>query len=143
MSTTAMTGWTEFNVNEIDLTPKPVQPGTYKLRLLGAFDSKYRPGQTDVVFQIAGDTTEAGKKVRLEIPDIAEQPWAGEVYAKLVRALGTEPEPYTHPKDALMKAAGAGSGQIEAKIYTETYTKKDGTEGWRDKIAARSIRATV
>ncbi len=136
-------GWESFNVKDVDTSPKPITPGTYTLQLTGAFDSKYQAGQTDVLFRIVGDTPEAGKSVRLQIPDIDERPWAGELYANLVSKLGADVEAYAHPRDVLMKCAGNGHNRIQARVYTKTFTKSDGTEGWRDEIAGRSIRASV
>jgi hypothetical protein len=117
--------------------------GDYTLQLRGAYDSKFRVGATDVVFTVTGDTAEAGKTVRLEIPNPDERAWAPKLYAQLVQAMGAEVEPFKSPTEELNKVALNGHSRIQARVYTETFTKNDGTPGFRDKINTKSIRAAA
>lgn len=132
--------WETFNPGEVDFTPKPVEGGTYVLQLTGAYDNKYRPNQIDVAFMVTDDGPQKGKKVYMEIPDIEQFPWAGEIYARIVKALGAEVTPFSNPKDELNRVAQNGHSRLTGTVYIENFTRKDGSTGSKSKINTKSLR---
>lgn len=134
-------GWENVTYNDIDLNARPqVAPGPgYTLQLLGAYESKFRPGQVDVSFMVVDDGPEKGKKIYLEIPNPDDQPWAKELYARLVSKMTGE-LPVAPPLEQLPQIAQNGHSRITADVFTKEFTKKDGTPGSKSTIAAKSIR---
>lgn len=135
-------GWETLNPTEVklDAKPAPVVAGTYTLQLTGAFENKYRPADTDIQFTIVDDGENKGRKVYLDLPDPDRLSWSGQVYARLVQALGATVTPYSHPIAELSKVAQNGHSRVTADVYIETFTRKDGTEGSKNRINSKSIR---
>jgi hypothetical protein len=141
--------WEQINVNELpkevlaEKTFEPLPDGRYTLQLLGASENTYRPGGINISTAVADGTEHAGRRVFIDLPNVDEQPWAAPVLARMVEAMGATMAPYSNPIEELNRIAQNGHSRFSAQVYTETYTKKTGGEGKRNKVTFRSIQAAA
>lgn len=135
-------GWETVNVADvaIDAKPSPIPAGSYTLQLTGAYESKFRPGQIDVKFVVADENEFRGRAVYVELPDPDVQAWSAQLYARIVKNLGATVAPYANPMEELNKLAQNGHSRLTADVFVETFDRKDGSSGSKNKINQRSIR---
>jgi hypothetical protein len=122
-------GWESINVNEIAVdntagggkTFDPLPAGEYTLQLMGASESKYRAGSTDISTAVVDDTEFKGRRVFIDLPNPDQQAWATQVYARLVEALGATVAPFTNPIEELNRLANNGHSRFKAQVYIDTY----------------------
>lgn len=142
-------GWENLNVNELpkevmaDKTFEPLPKGRYTLQLLGASENTFRPGAINISTAVADGTEHAGRRVFVDLPNVDEQPWAAPVLARLIEAMGADMPAYSNPITELNRIAQNGHSRFSAEVYIDTYPKKDGSEGRRNKIAFKSITPAV
>jgi hypothetical protein len=142
-------GWESINVNELpketttERTFEPLPAGRYTLQLLGASENTYRPGAINISTAVADGSEHAGRRVFIDLPNVDEQAWAAPVLARMVDAMGAEMGAYSNPIEELNRIAQNGHSRFSAEVYISNYTKKDGSEGSRNKVNFRSIQAAA
>lgn len=141
--------WETLNINELpkevlaEKTFTPLPDGRYTLQLLGASENTFRPGAINISTAVAEGGEHSGRRVFIDLPNVDEQAWAAPVLARMIDAMGATMPAYSNPIEELNRIANNGHSRFSAQVYTETYTKKDGTEGKRNKVTFRSIQAAV
>jgi hypothetical protein len=135
-------GWENINLSDIKVVDeKAVVPsGTYILQLMGAFENKRNPSDTDLLFRIVDEGDFKGKSVYLDLPDPDRLPWAAPLAARIFQALGVTPAPFTNPRDEFNRVAQNGHSRLTADVYVRDFTRSDGTAGQQNKIQQKSIR---
>lgn len=135
-------GWETIDANDTGLlAPPPVPAATYTLQLLGAYENRFKPESTDVAFAIADEGSEfKGRKVYLELPDPVAFPWSAGIYARIVKSLGATVIAGSEPKEELTKLAQNGHSRLTGDVYIETFERKDGSTGSKNKINSRTLR---
>lgn len=138
--------WESVNVNDVVLedsavdSKEPVPAGTYTLQLMGAYENKRNPLDTDVLFKIVDSGTYTGKSVYVDLPDPDRLSWSPQIYARIVKALGAEVAPFGNPREELTKLASNGHSRLTADVYIRSFTRNDGTPGASNKVNSKSFR---
>jgi hypothetical protein len=138
-------GWEAISVADVEVIDEkaPVPAGPYSLQLMGAFENKRNPLDTDILFKIADDGNYKGKSIYVDLPDPDRLSWSPQIYARIVKALGATVEPYKNPREVLNELAKNGHSRLGADVYIRTFTRQDGSEGQQNKVATKSFRAAA
>lgn len=134
-------GWETINVNDVEIVDlkETIPAGNYILQLVGAFENKKNPSDTDVLFKVADNGPYQGKSIYVDLPDPDRLAWSTQTYARIVKALGAAVEPFKQPKEVLTALASNGHSRLKADVYIRTFTRGDGSEGSANKVATRSF----
>jgi hypothetical protein len=136
-------GWETINVNEVPVMDtktdfEPVPKGVYTLSLLGAEESRFKPGALNITTAIEGGEY-AGRRIFIDLPDPDSQPWAPAVLSRLVSSMGATMAPYSSPIEELNRIAQNGHSKFQATVVIEEFTRKNGEPGSKNKVIYRSF----
>jgi hypothetical protein len=136
--------WETLNLSEIPLEetakPAPIPAGTYTLQLMTAEPSKFRTGGINITTSVVDEGPYMGRRVFIDVPPIEEQAWAAQIVARLFKALGVTPTPYSDPTVDLNRVAMNGHSRFIADVSIRNFTRNDGSAGSANKVNHNSFR---
>jgi hypothetical protein len=121
--------WASLNLNEVDLgnsnsaTRTEVPAGNYKFRLLGAKDSPFQQGATDIDLVIS-EGPQQKRHVFASLPTLDKGPWVAQAAAILVKSLGGSKNVGENLVDCLNRLAQNGAGAITADVEENHYNDR-------------------